>query len=303
MKTLMVVVWSVIALETMAACSRERGEELLRMFERCPLGEVVTNNAECIKTVVDDDCEYRFCYSVCNGALRRVRVQRKDGGVDGYNYCGGKLDSASCSSSNLMSMVVTLFVGDGKCTNSVDRIEFDSVDGKVVGPLRILDIKGKSIDRQAVSQQMLIDKEFVPKTGSTAKIGPYVWTVIGGEDGRDVLLRDGKLLLKSDFALAGKYPWLVGSSVESVECASRKGLLEKGIRPINQDQVVLYYFIIDLRDDQIKYIPHDKEVEIERITGQNVKTYKFWNFWAYFLSKRGPERLAKLEQLLQAPVK
>ena len=150
---------------------------------------------------------------------------------------------------------------------------------------------------------MTFDREFAPRPGSTAKIGPYVWTVVGGEGSRDVLLRDGKLLLKSGIILGGKYPWLVGRAMESVESARRKGLLEKGIRPVGWDQFVQYYFIIDVRDDQIKYIPRDKADEIEKATGQNIGAYKLWNFWAYFLSKRGPERLANLEKLLQPPEK
>lgn len=301
MKCAIVMFLSIIAPTVGALCSRERGRDLLRRFEQSTAGCEVTNNVECFRTVVDDTGEYKFCYALESGILRRVRIRRLDGGVDIYDYRDGKLESASCSSTNLSSMVVTLFIGDGGNSRSVDRIEFDSVNGKVTGAMRFLDIHGKNIGCPLPSRKPSIDKEYLPSPGMSAKVGPYEWTIVEDKYREGVLSRNGKKILESYFSLGGRYPWIVGVGRERLPMANRKELTEKGISPVNEYGNAYYYFVIDMRNDHVEYIPRDNEDEIEKITGKRYKAYDVRNFWGYFLSKRGHKRLAELEMALKPP--
>ena len=309
MKQVIAIVLGIIAFDAAAACSRERGEELLRKFQSCSDGSVVTNKGECVRTVKDDTGVYECWYAADAGALRRVRIQRSDGGVDMYDYRGGFLQSSGCSSADRRSLVTTIFFGDGKNTNCVDRIESDSVDGKSVGQMRILDVNGNSIEStsQVSLVQKLWDVEYIPKTGSTGKIGPYEWTIVEARRGsfREALTRNGKKLVEASFDLGGAYPWIVGFAYEDSRSANRSELADNGVRPLDEYSGVNYYFVIDIRDDRVMYIPFEGDFnkEIEKITGKNGKEYYKGSFWSYFLSKRGPERLAKLEEALKPPAK
>ncbi len=301
MKQILASALFLVVLAADAACTRERGIEIRRMFENCSDGNVVTNKDECVRTVNDAaGAEYKFWYSKESGALSIARIQRADGGVDRYEFCGGELRSASTSSTNLMSMVISVFIGDGKSTNAVDRMEFDSVNGKIVGPLRFLDANGKRVSCPLPTKPPSLDKEYIPSPGMTGKIGPYEWTVID-EKCTGALSHNGSKLLESDFSLGGRYPWIVGFGHEGAETANRKKLSEKGICPKSSYGSVYYYFTIDMRNDHVDYIPVGDVDNIERITGLHRTKFDLANFWGYFLSKRGPERLAKREAALKAP--
>lgn len=312
MKQVMVFVLGVIVIDAFAACSRERGEELFRMFQSCAKGSVVTNKGECVWTVKDDAGVCSFFYSEDTGVLRRVWIQRPDGGVDIYGYRGGYLQSSGCSSADRRSLVTTIFFGDGKSTNCVDRMESDSVDGKSVGEVRLLDVHGNRIGGDSTSQvslmQKLWDVEYIPKAGSTGKIGPYEWTIIEtrrGKAPRGALTRNGKKLMEASISLGGAYPWIVGFAYEDSRSANRPELANNGIRPLDEYSGVYYYFVIDIRDDRVMYIPFEGDFnkEIEKITGKSGKEYAKGSFWSYFLSRSGPKRLAKLEEALKPPAK
>ncbi|MCR5750624.1 MAG: hypothetical protein K6G91_01555 [Kiritimatiellae bacterium] len=297
MKQIIVIALTAVAWTVAAGFSRERGSELLRKFENCTEGSVVTNKTECIRTVNDEAGVCQFWYDVGSTALRHVRIQRGDGGVDIYDYRDGKLYSACSTTTNLMSMVTAIYIGDGKGTNVVDRMEFDSVNGKVVGPLRFLDANGKRVACPLPTKTSSIDKEYIPRPGMTGKIGPYEWTIVD-KHRTGVLSHNGKKLIESHFCIGGRYPWLVGFGYEESAAAKRKELLDRGIRPKDEYSGVDYYFAIDMRDDHIEYIPFEERDEISRITGMSDKSYDLKGFWSYFLSKRGSERLAKLEAAL-----
>ena len=302
MKTIVAVIICAGAIDVFAASSRSRGQELLSRFEQGITGMVVTNQGECICTVLDAGDEYKYFSPVDNGCLRCVRIARKDGGVDIYKYRDGILDSASCTSTNLLTMVTTLFVGDGVTTGIVDRIEFDSVDGRLSGSMRLFDSEGRRIVRPlpTTDRRSSFDKEYIPKPGSTGRIGPYEWTIVG--PGREsVLSRNGKKIIEANFAIGGKYPWIIGFGGESSERAKRKELVNTDIVPIDKHSGVDYYFVIDMRTDYVEYIPVTDREKIEKITGLNRNAYKTHGFWAYFLSKHGPRRLAALEEALKPP--
>jgi len=181
-------------------------------------------------------------------------------------------------------------------------MEFEAVDGKIVGPARLLDSEGRRIVRPlpAVDGRPSFDKEYIPKPGLTGRIGPYEWTIVGpGRAG--VLTRNGKKIIESRFGLGGKYPWVVGVGVEDSSSANRSELIEKGIVPVDQYGGVRYYFVIDMRNDHVEYVPIDRQDEIERMTGLSNKAYGKNEFWAYFLSKFGPRRLSALEEALSPP--
>ena len=287
-----------LVLSASAVDVRERGTELMQRFKAAPFGEVVTNGSECIRTTMEGKVEYKFFYSQKSGELRKIQVSRSDGGIDLYGYSAGRLQSAACSTTNRMSMVVTQFVGNGTTTNDVDRIECDMVEGKLVGPMRFLDANGKRINVPKPPARPSYDKEYIPKPGWTTKVGPYEWTIVG--PGRTaVLSRNGKMILHSNFCLGGKYPWVFGHGREDSASANREELRIKGISPSDQYSGVAYYFVIDMRTDEVMYIPENERGEIDRITGLKYGECDEFSFWALALSKRGPKRLAKLEAALK----
>ena len=162
------------------------------------------------------------------------------------------------------------------------------------------DGNGKRVSCPLPTKPPSLDKEYIPKPGMTGKIGPYEWTIVDKRR-TGVLSHNGKKLLESDFCIGGKYPWLVGLGYEESDVAKRKELSDNGILPKDEYSGVYYYFAIDMRDDHIEYIPFEKRDDICRITGMSAKSYNLEDFWGYFLSKRGPERLAKLEAALKTP--
>ena len=89
--------------------------------------------------------------------------------------------------------------------------------------------------------------------------------------------------------------------MESSVNANRSELVAKSIRPRDKYSDIYYYFVVDMRNDHVEYISRENENEVEKITGMSRESYDIANFWSYFLSKRGPERLAKLEAALKAP--
>lgn len=299
MKRLIALLIIGMACDAFSACSRTRGEQLLRRFKSDSSGDVVTNATGCVRTVEDAIGEIRYFYSAKNGELATARLQRMDGAMESYDYHEGSLVSAGCSTTNLTSIVLTLFIGDGKETNSVDRMEFDVVNGKTVA-MRLLDAQGKDIKRPAPTSWSSIDKEYIPWPGSSTRVGPYEWTIVGEKDREGVLTRNGRKILESFFTLGGKYPWIVGSGQVPSEKANRKELIEKGIRPRNAYSDAYFYFVLDMRNDHVEYIPKSDKDEIEKITGQRYGLYDARGFWSYALSKHGPERLAKLEAALKS---
>lgn len=302
MKNLIAIVGICLASGAMAACTRERGEELLKRFYSDVAGEVVTNGMECARTVVDGLCECRYFYPVQGGPPRRIRVKRADGGVDIYDYRDGRLDSAAWCHTNNETMVMTLFVGNGMGSNQVDRIETRFENGKICGAVRVLDVTGKEIKVPKPKGHSFFEVEYVPEPGSTGRFGPYEWTVIGkGDHPRNSLLsRGGKKVIAASFCLGGKYPWLVGYGHEEFATADRKELRGKGI-VVNKYSGASYYFVIDMRTDHIEYVPEDKAGEIDKIIGFPERSIDMYGFWDLFLSRRGPERLAKLEAALRPP--
>ena len=299
MKNLIFLGGICLAYGAMAVCTRECGEELLNRFYSDSTGKVETNGVECTRTIVDGVCECRYFYPVQGGAPRRIRIQRADGGVDIYDYRNGRLDSSACCHTNNETMVMTMFVGDGKDTNQVDRIETRFENGKVSGAIRILDANGKEIKVPKPKTYPSMDKEYVPKVGSTGRIGPYEWTIVGkGSEG--VLSRNGKKVIAAGFCLGGKYPWIVGYANEGAATADRTELKDRGI-VVNKYSGASYYFVLDMRTDHIEYVAVDKVRDIDKIIGFSKKEIDMNEFWGYFLSKRGPERLAKLEAALRPP--
>lgn len=302
MKKFIAIVVGAVVLNASAVCSRERGQELLARFAQGISGSVVTNKGECVCTELGEGGEYKYFSLQDKGGLRCVRISRNDGGVDIYKYREGRLDSASCTTTNRMDMVATIFVGDGVSTGTVDRIEFDVVGGKLAGQMRLLDSEGRRIVRPMLpaTERSSFDKEYIPKPGSTGRIGPYEWTIVGpGRVG--VLSRNGQKILEGRFAIGGKYPWIVGRGGEKSESANRKELSDKGIVPLDKYSGVNYLFAIDMRNDHVEYFSENNKDEFERVTGQSWKSYDRYGFWAYFLSKRGPDRLASLESAMKPP--
>lgn len=290
------------AISVFAVCTREKGETLLVRLNSNHTGVVVTNGSECVRTIVDEKGEYRYFYSTSDKESLKVRAQYSDGQVEIYDYRNGRLDSAAWCSTNKKTMVMTMFVGDGKDANQVDRIETLCENGKISGAMRVLDVNGKEIKIPKPSAKHTVDKEYQPKPGSTGRLSSYEWTIVEDKGFRyGVLSKNGKKVIAADFCLGGKYPWIVGYGYEDFATANRKELKEKGII-VNKYRRTSYYFVIDMRTDHIEYVAVDKVQEIDKIIGFPKRTIDMQSFWGLFLSKRGPERLAKLEAALRPPV-
>lgn len=285
-----------------SVCTREKGEGLLGRFHADSSGMIVTNDSSCVRTIVDETGEYRYFYSASDERPRKVRVQYSDGHVEIYEYRDGCLDSAAWCSTNKRTMVMTMFVGNGKAPNQIDRIETYCENGKIRGAMRILDARGNEIKIPKPSGKHTVDKEYRPKPGSVGRFGPYEWVVAGSNSNRcGMLSRNGrKILVMSNFCLGGKYPWIVGYGHEEFATADRKELRERGIIA-DKYSGVCYYFVIDMRTDHIEYVPEDKAGEIDKIIGFPERTIDMQSFWDLFLSRRGPGRLAKLEAALRPP--
>lgn len=303
MKKVVCIVGIFCVASVYSACTRGKGEAFGARFYADFSGVVVTNDSGCVRTVVDETAEYRYSYSSSDGGLSKVRVQYHDGCVEIYDYRDGRLDSAAWCSTNNETMVMTMFVGDGKDTNQVDRIETHCENGKITGAMRILDVQGNEIKIPKPSGNHAVDKEYRPKPGSTGRFGPYEWTIAGSDRKPcGILSRNGrKILLMSHFCLGGKYPWIVGYGVEEYATANRQELMVRGI-VANKYRGARYYFVIDMRTDHVEYVPEDKVGEIDKIMGFPERTIDMQSFWGLFLSKRGPERLARLEEALKPPV-
>lgn len=301
-KIVVVIVGFCSVVSARAVCTRENGERLLARFYADSSGFVVTNDSECVRTIRDESGEYRYFYPASAQTPRRVRVQRQDGCVEIYDYRDGHVDSSAWCSTNKSTMVMTMFVGDGTDTNQVDRIETHCENGKICGAIRILDAQGNEIKIPRPRDKFMIDKEYTPRPGSVGRFGPYEWTIAGSVGNRlGVLSRNGrKLLAMTHFCLGGKYPWIVGYGGEKFSTANREELKNKGI-VADEYSGARYYFVLDMRTDHIEYVPVDKVAEIDRMIGFPEREIKMQNFWSLFLSRRGPERLAQLEEALKPP--
>jgi len=184
--------------------------------------------------------------------------------------------------------VMTMFVGEGKASDQIDRIETCFENGKICGAMRILDANGNEIKVPKRKVCSSIDKEYVPKPGSTGRFGPYEWTIIGdGNQRSDLLSRNGKKVIVGIFCLGGKYPWIVGYGGEEFATADRKELRERGIIA-DKYRGARYYFAIDMRTDHIEYVAVDKVKEIDKIIGFPKKQIDMQNFWSLFLSSVCP---------------
>lgn len=303
MKQIVFVGMVALCAHVLALTVRERAEGLLQRFNGGVVGEVVTNGEDCVLITVDDSGEYRFCYSRQAKTLGKVLQKRPDGSVDGFEYRQGKVVSALYASADAKAARSFVFVGDGKETNSVDYMEFEFLEGKPKGRVRLYDVMGRLVDRPPPKKRSWWepDVECIPMPGLRTQIGPYDWIVVD-ESRRTVLSRNGTNVLTSDCRIGGEYPWIVGIGQESARDADRPELTDKGISACSEYGSVVYYFVIDVRDDHVEYISDEKGPdEIERITGRELQAYKLGSFWDYVLSKRSKERLNGLEKALQPP--
>ena len=301
MKKVVGIVGFCCAVSAFAVCTREKGESLLAKFYSDSSRVVVTNSSGCVCTIIDENGEYRYFYSALDGSPHKVRAQYSDGCVEIYDYRDGRLDSSAWCSTNNKNMVMTMFVGNGKDANQVDRIETYCENGKSSGAIRALTAHGSEIKVPKPKGNYTVDKEYRPEPGLTGRFGQYEWTIIENNGFRcGVLSKDGRKLLTSDFCLGGKYPWIVGYGREEFATANREELTNKGIIA-DKYSGANYYFVMDMRTDHIEYVSVDKVGDIDKIIGFPKRTIDMQSFWGLFLSKHSPERHAKLEEALRPP--
>lgn len=292
-------------LEPPAVCSREEGMVFLRMAEVCSADGFKRDDSWRVKTYNDGTRRYEFFYPLEGESLRRAVVCCDNGEMRTYEYYGGILDSSvsentnSTSSSGSQNMVRTIYIGDGKSTNCVDRMEFDIVDGEVKETW-LLDANGKRIN-WVKPRDSFLDIGYAPGLGARTKIGPYEWTIVARRC-QGVLSCNGKKVLQGSLLIGGKYPWIVGLSTDRLNTAARAELVDSGIVSCDSDGCVGYLFVLDVRNNHVEYYQEDRKDVVKAITGCDYFSYRNKSdFWGFGLSRSGSKRIAKLEAALRPP--
>ena len=141
----------------------------------------------------------------------------------------------------------------------------------------------------------------------SVEIGPYKWTELGVDAGLPVqrLAKNEKVLIEGALKVAGKYPWLLG------DCAARTGdklspeLEKAGVKRVHplKDEVE-YYFVIDVRNDDIYYFAKDQRQLIEEKFGLKSEFDKFYYLDELLFDRRATkakEQRQKLSAALRPP--
>ena len=153
----------------------------------------------------------------------------------------------------------------------------------------------------------ILNIECVPSPGMSVEIGPYKWTELGVDAGLPVqrLAKNEKVLIEGALKVAGKYPWLLG------DCAARTGdklspeLEKAGVKRVHplKDEVE-YYFVIDVRNDDIYYFAKDQRQLIEEKFGLKSEFDKFYYLDELLFDRRATkakEQRQKLSAALRPP--
>ena len=273
----------------------------LRKFAELCDSAAVTNGSRCLRSVECKEGIVQFESDAKSGALSRVRITRTDGGLTGYEYKQGKLATSFVSSSNAVDGVMTIYVPH-QGTNGVARVEFDFAGGKAVGRPRCIGASGVLMQPNPSRQKQIIDKQYRPPEGSSLKVGPYDWIVVG-KSGESVLSRNGRILVSGGIRISASYPWVVGCCVEENQDPGvplRPELLKCGVRSPN-GYTVYYAFLLDMRTDVVEYIRFEDADSRMLALGLGDVWMRKKSFWHYALSNHAEENMRELTDGLKAP--
>lgn len=295
--------WGMLAT---AESNRKEAASYQRLFAELPRTNVLTNWNERVISLDDERGRLTFTYDA-EGSLSYVRLFGKDGGFECYEYRGGKVCSGLITDPKTKDSVMTLFSEQEMTGKNVDRVVMHRKAGCPFSGERYFTSDGTEIHPPKNVKPSILNIECVPSPGMSVEIGPYKWTELGVDAGLPVqrLAKNEKVLIEGALKVAGKYPWLLG------DCAARTGdklspeLEKAGVKRVHplKDEVE-YYFVIDVRNDDIYYFAKDQRQLIEEKFGLKSEFDKFYYLDELLFDRRATkakEQRQKLSAALRPP--
>lgn len=269
-----------------------------RSFVEIQKSYVATTNGDyCARTVSNGIGRIQFESKRKDDSLRRVRILRSDGGMTAYEYLGDGLKSSFVSGTNVADGVLTLFSLSPRDTNGIDKMEFNVHGGQVAGLPVCYTAKGEIVQANIGKSASPRDVECVPPKGVQIEIKPYIWSVVG-DCGEQVLTRNGRVVLRGDLCIGGKYPWVVGmgADVSALDNDGNNAAILEG-----EVDVAMCVFVLDLRNDTLTFRPFDAmrtDPEIISILHDGVSCKSFWR---YAMSSKAENYRKELIKALTSP--
>ena len=203
--------------------------------------------------------------------------------------------------------VMTLFSEQEMTGKNVDRVVMHRKAGCPFSGERYFTSDGTEIHPPKNVKPSILNIECVPSPGMSVEIGPYKWTVLGTKNFRLVqrLARNEKVLIEGAMHLTGKYPWLLGECTVWDADKLSSELKKAGVKRVHplRDEVE-YYFVIDVRNDDIYYFAKDQRQLIEEKFGLKSEFDKFYYLDELLFDRRATkakEQRQKLSAALRPP--
>jgi len=262
----------------LAESNRKEAASYQRQFAELPRTNVLTNWNERVISLDDERGRLTFTYDA-EGLLSYVRLFKKDGGFECYEYRGGKVCSGLITDPKTKDSVMTLFSEQEMTGKNVDRVVMHRKAGCPFSGERYFTSDGTEIHPPKNVKPSILNIECVPSPGMSVEIGPYKWTELGTKNFRLVqrLARNEKVLIEGAMHLTGKYPWLLGECTVWDADKLSSELKKAGVKRVHplRDEVE-YYFVIDVRNDDIYYFAKDQRQLIEEKFGLKSEFDKFY---------------------------
>ena len=187
---------------------------------------------------------------------------------------------------------------------NVDRVVMHRQAGGKFSEEHYFTSDGTEIHPPKTVKPSILNIECAVSPGMSVEVGPYKWTELGAEAGLPVqrLTRNGKVLIEGALELTGKYPWLLGECTARIADELSPELKKAGVKrvhPLRND--VDYYFVIDVRNDNIYYFaPTQKQFIVEKFGLKNAFN-EFYYLDGLLFGRRAKEDRQKLSAALKPP--
>ncbi len=292
--------WGVLVL---AESNRKEAASYQRQFAELPRANVLTNWDERVISLEDERGRLTFTYDE-KGSLSYVRLFKKDGGFECYEYRAGNVYSGLTTDPQTKDSVLTLFSEQEMSGNNVDRVVMNRKAGGPFSEERYFTSDGTEIHPPKTVKPGILNIECAPSPGMSVEVGPYKWTELGTKQCRLVqrLAREEKVLIEGALKLTGKYPWLWGECTSWIAGKMRQELEKAGVKrvhPLRDD--VDYYFVIDVRNDNIYYFAKDQKQSIVEKFGLGKEFDEFYYLDGLLFGRKAKEDRQKLSAALMPP--
>lgn len=288
---------------TLAESNRKEAASYQRQFSELPRTNVLTNWDERVISLEDEHGRMTFTYDA-KGSLSYVRLFKKDGGFECYEYRGGRVHSGLTTDPKTKDSVLTLFSEREMSGKNVDRVVMHRQAGGAFSNERYFTSDGTEIHPPKTVKHSILNIECAPSPGMAVEFGPYKWTELGAEAGLPVqrLTRNEKVLIEGALELTGKYPWLWGECTARIANELSPELKKAGVKrvhPLRND--VDYYFVIDVRNDNIYYFAKGQKQTIVAKFGLGKEFDEFYYLDGLLFGRNAKEDLQKLSAALRPP--